>query len=175
MKIFKSIDRTLEKTFKSLSYVSGIVCAFMVLLSVANVITRIFGYPIFGTVEIISYSALLLGAFALALNEISEGNVTMTLLTDALKPKPKHGFEFVTSLISGLFYSAIAYRFIQEIFHTLKKSTFTSTVGIPWWLINTIMAIGFITGALALFLKAARAIYFLAFGKKIQETGGDRV
>ncbi len=161
------------KLFKYLTYASGIVGAFMMVLSVANVITRsFFNAPIFGTVEIISYSGLLLGAFALALNELADGNITMTLLTDNLKPKPKHGFELVTSLIAAVFYAAVTYRFVEEIFTTIEKATSTTTVHIPFWCVYTVMSVGFFAGTLALLLKAARSLAYLIWGEKYKELGG---
>lgn len=173
MKTIKVIDTVMCKMFKYLTSAAGIVGAFMMVLSVANVITRsFFNAPIFGTVEIISYSGLLLGAFALALNELSDGNITMTLLTDNLKPKPKNGFEFFTSLVAAMFYAAITYRYVEEIFTTVEKATTTTTVHIPFWCVNTVMAIGFFAGTFALILKTVRSLAYLIWGEKYKQLGG---
>lgn len=173
MKTIKSIDSVLCKVFRYLTYVSGIVGALMMILAVVNVISRtFFKAPIFGTVEIISYSALLLGAFALPLNELSDGNITMTLLTDNIKPKPRRVFELFTSLIAAVFYFAISFRYVEEVLTTIQKATRTTTVRIPFWCVNTVMAIGFFAGALALLLKAARAVAYIIWGDEYQKGGG---
>ena len=176
MKTGKLIDAALTRLFRGLSFISGIVGALMMVLAVANVIARsVFNRPIFGTVEIISYSALLLGAFALALNELSDGNITMTLLTDSLKPTPKHLFELVTSLLAAAFYAAITFRYAEEVLVTLDKATKTSTVGIPMWCVNAVMAVGFFAAMLALLLKALRCAAYLVYRGAQNQVGGDSV
>ena len=56
-------------------------------------------------------------------------------------------------------------------FLTLSKRTVTQTVGIPMWIINLIMAIGFAVAALALLLKCLRCtVFFVRTG----DDGGAR-
>lgn len=166
MNTLNKIDRGLCRVFRIMGYAAGIVGALMMILSVVNVIARqLFTAPVFGTVEIVSYAGLLLGAFALAYNEIGDGNITMTLLTDNMKPAPKNVCELLTSLLAAVFYGAISYRYFAEVFLTLSKRTVTQTVGIPMWIINLIMAIGFAVAALALLLKCLRcAVFFTRTG-----------
>lgn len=171
MRIIKRIDDNLCKIFKCLAYGAGVICGFMMILSVVNVITRtIFNAPIYGAVEIISYFALVLGAFALAWNEIGDGNITMTLLTDNMRPLPKNVCQFFTSILSALFYTAISYKYFEEISVTLAKGTATTTVGIPMWIVNTIMTLGFVVATLALLLKAFRCAVFM---KTYNKEGGN--
>ena len=172
MNTLNKIDRGLCRVFRIMGYSAGIVGALMMILSVVNVIARqLFTAPVFGTVEIVSYAGLLLGAFALAYNEIGDGNITMTLLTDNMKPAPKNVCELMTSLLAAVFYGAISYRYFAEVFLTLSKRTVTQTVGIPMWIINLIMAIGFAVAALALLLKCLRCtVFFVRTG----DDGGAR-
>ena len=172
MNTLNKIDRGLCRFFKLMGYAAGIVGALMMILSVINVIARqLFTAPIFGTVEIVSYAGLLLGAFALAYNESGDGNITMTLLTDSMKPAPKSICELLTSLLAAVFYGAIAYRYFAEVLTTMAKRTVTQTVGIPMWVINLIMAIGFAVATLALLLKCLRcAVFFAGAGSEDADT-----
>ncbi len=170
MKTYKAIDSLFCKVFKALVAIGGVVCAFMMVLSVVNVIARsVFKSPVFGTVELISYCGLLLGAFALAMNEEKDGNAVMTLATDAMKPRLRSGFGVVTNILATIFYGAIAFRYFKEVAITFAKATSTSTLHIPFWVINLIMAVGYLAATLALALKASRCVAYIAAG---EETGG---
>lgn len=148
--------------FKVLGYVAGVVCALIMVLSVANVITRnLLLAPIFGTVELVSYGGLLMGALALAYNEIGDGNITMTLFVDTMKPIPKNLCNLFMSFLAACFYGAITYRYFQEILVAYGKGTFTVTLEIPLFIINTFMFVGFFVATLALLLKAVRSLVFL--------------
>jgi len=171
LKVFKKIDGGLVRIFTIMGYCAGVVGGFMMLLATVNVILRqLFAAPIFGTVEIVSYCGLLLGAFAIAYNEIGDGNITMTLLTDKMPPVIKNIVEFCMSTLAAVFYGAICVRYFKEIFVSLEKATTTQTIMLPMWIINTIMCIGFFFGTLALALKAARAVAFLIAKAKGIET-----
>lgn len=170
MKTFIKIDKGLTKLFTLLGYGAGLIGAFMMLLSVANVVARqIFMAPLFGTVEIVSYCGLLLGAGALAYNELGDGNITMTLFTDMMKPVMKATVDLVGNLIAAVFYGAIAYRYWAEIFTTFRKATTTQVILLPLWIVNLVMCIGFAFATVALLLKAARGGAYLVWGEKLKE------
>ncbi len=149
------------------------MCFLMMALSVINVITRsAFQSPIFGAVELVSYFGLTLGAFSIAMNELTDGNVSMTLLVDVIKPKARKTVSAIVTILAAVFYIILAYRFFVETLVTYNKGTFTSTLSIPYYVINIIMAIGYVCGFLALLLKAARDITFVVADGK-EEKGGN--
>ncbi len=125
-----------------MGYFAGGVGALMMILSVANVIMRgIFGAPIYGTVELVGYGGLLMGAFAIAHNELTDGNIMMTLFTDKMRPMQQAYSLGVTSFICIIFYGAIAYRYWAEIFTSLANKGASATLGIPYYLVNIVMFI----------------------------------
>jgi TRAP-type C4-dicarboxylate transport system permease small subunit len=163
----KKTDVFLCGVFKNFGYAAGLIGALMMILSVINVIMRsMFTAPIYGTVEIVSYGGLLLGAFALAQNEIDDGNITMTLLTDSMKPVTKNVCGMLTSFLCAVFYGLIAYKYFDEITVSAEKASETTTLAIPFYIINVMMFLGFLAATVAFLLKYLRCIVFLV-GRKV--------
>lgn len=172
VKTFNKIDHIFVKISHVLVIIAGVMCFLMMVLSVLNVITRsMFDKPILGTVELVSYFGLTLGALALAMNELCDGNVTMTLFIDTLKPKAKKALDAVMTALAAVLYAVITYRYLLEVQITLKSGTHTSTLGIHYYVINAIMTIGFLFALLALLVKIGRDVAFIATGGK-EENGG---
>ena len=172
MKTFNKIDHTFEKIAHVLVIIAGVMCFLMMVLSVLNVITRsMFDKPILGTVELVGYFGMTLGAMALAMNELCDGNVTMTLFIDSLKPKTKKALDAIMTSIAAVLYAVITYRYILEVQITLKSGTHTSTLGLHYYVINAIMTVGFLFAFFALLVKIGRDVAFIAAGGE-EENGG---
>lgn len=163
MEKFKAIDAKLSKFFNGLAYAGGIITALMMALSALNVITRsIFNSPIYGTVEIMGYSALLVAALTLSQHELDDGNPTMTLVLDNLKPRANACFKGFSELISAGFFGCLTYKFCTDIFTAVRKMQYTAVVHIPMSIIYAILFFGFLCLTLATLLKLVRTIIFIA-------------
>lgn len=176
MKQIQSIDRTLSKIFRALAYAGGAVSCAMMLLSVANVIMRaIFRMPIYGTIEIVSYGALLTAAFAFPQNEMDDGNATMTLIVDAFKPRVKAVFLFIAQIFCCVFYGFVTYRYFTTISYAAVNHQMTATLEMPMSIFNACMFGGFLFLTLASLLKAVRHLCFVITGSQesSQETETD--
>jgi TRAP-type C4-dicarboxylate transport system permease small subunit len=172
LKTNNKFDAFLCRIFKAMGYFAGGVGALMMILSVANVIMRgIFGAPIYGTVELVGYGGLLMGAFAIAHNELTDGNIMMTLFTDKMRPMQQAYSLGVTSFICIIFYGAIAYRYWAEIFTSLANKGASATLGIPYYLVNIVMFIGFGMAALAFVVKFIRHVMFISASRKRKDPG----
>lgn len=162
MKTLQRIDQILSKIFQIMTYVGGVVICFIMILSVVNIITRsAFKAPIYGAIEVVSYGALLAGAFALAQNEMDDGNATMTLIVDKMKVRKKAVASVITNIICTIFYIFVSIRFYGEIGNSITSRQFTSILQISMSYFNAAMFVGFLLLAFATALKALRALCML--------------
>ena len=74
----------------------------MMLVTVAEMVLRMFGKPMAGTVETIGWLAALTTAFALGYTQIHRGHVSISLFTERLKPHVRDVVNMVVYLISFL-------------------------------------------------------------------------
>jgi len=162
MKTLQKLDSVLTKIFKIMTYAAGVLVCMVMVISVVNVITRAaFKAPIYGVIEIVSYGALLVGAFALAQNEMDDGNATMTLIVDKMRAKKRAFTSVITNIICTIFYAFISIRFFGEIQNAITTRQFTSILQISMSFFNAAMFVGFMLLAVATALKALRAFCML--------------
>jgi TRAP-type C4-dicarboxylate transport system permease small subunit len=133
--------------------------ALMALL-LANILCRgIFNAPIFGTFEGVSYLSMFVVIFALAFNENQDGNVTVTLVLEYLKPKARNILEIVGGIFSLAMSVFITYDSFLLVQAKYAKGDLTNNLLIPQWIFVVALTIGFFLLSVCLFLKIATRIY----------------
>ncbi len=157
MNVISAIDKKLSKVFRKITVVAGVVAFFMMCIAVLNVITRAaFKQPIYGVVEIMSYASLAVGALACAQNELDDGNAVMTLIIDSMSEKKRHRLLFISNILCAVFFGSIAFRFIQEVPKAYASGQTTVTILLPMYVINIVLAFGFVCVTLASLMKTFR-------------------
>ena len=143
-----------EKMWRITSIISGFILAGYMVLVVVNVLMRkLGGRPIFGIIELICYLSLVACCFALAQTEWKNGNVTMTLVRDYLKPKAQAVFAVV---VYAICFVAFIYVFVQCLLNAADKYRVggaTPDLYIPLYIITYLLAAGFIMLDICIFIK----------------------
>jgi len=104
-----------------LKRIGGAALVGMVVMTCFDVVTRYFGHPIFGAVEIVSFMATILLACAMPLTEVEKGHVGVDLFVRKLSPRAQAITDAVTGLISTLLFAVVSWRMFLYA-ATIRKS-----------------------------------------------------
>ncbi len=105
---------SLEKTLLFLSdklKMVGALCLFgMAILTGVDVIGRLFKYPIFGAIELVSFMGVLAVAMALPVTQITKGHIGVELLVDRLPRRGRLFVELCTETASLALFIIVCWR-----------------------------------------------------------------
>lgn len=107
MKRFNSI---LDRTSGMLRYLGAIALTLMMLLTVVDVIGRFFKHPIFGSVELVGFLAVIVAAAALPHTYKIDGHVGVEIVTRMLPKRISLWVSLFTSTLSLCLFSVIAWQ-----------------------------------------------------------------
>jgi TRAP-type C4-dicarboxylate transport system permease small subunit len=84
--------------------VAGIALTFIMLLTVSDVVLRLFGHPIVGTFELVGLGGAVVIGFGIPITSWNRGHIFVDFMINWCSPKIRDGFNVVTRLVSiGLF------------------------------------------------------------------------
>ena len=118
-----------EHLTKSLTFLAGLILIFMVLLTCANIVFRMFWVPVSGTYELMGFFGALLTAFALAYTQIKKGHISVDVLVNIFPQKTRwvlsainNGMCFIFFMLAGwqLSIKANTLRTTGEVTETLR-------------------------------------------------------
>jgi TRAP-type C4-dicarboxylate transport system permease small subunit len=93
-----------SRTNKPLTIVAGGALAFVILITVADVILRSFGSPIIGTYELVCFSGAVLISFSIPLTSWVKGHIQVDFLIMKFPQRTRKIFNIVTKCLGiGLF------------------------------------------------------------------------
>jgi TRAP-type C4-dicarboxylate transport system permease small subunit len=155
-----AINSVFQKFYKGLQYVSCFMLVALMALLIANILCRaVFRAPIFGTFEGVSYMSMFVVIFALSFNENQDGNVTVTLVLEYLRPKARNILEIIGALFSlalSVFITFDSFLLIQSKY---AKGDLTNNLLIPQWIFVVALTVGFFLLSVCLFLKIATKVF----------------
>ena len=107
MKLFwRLIDRILE-----IMKIVGAACLVgMTFLTCADVVGRIFGHPIFGSVEIVGFMATLAVIMALPYTHKVQGHIGVEIFVRLLSEKTQTIIEICTGILSLVLFAIVSWR-----------------------------------------------------------------
>jgi len=92
--------------------VAGLVLAFMMLVTLTDVIMRNMGRPIVGTLEIISFCGSVVVGFAIPYASWAKVHVFVDFLVEKLSPRNRKIMEVITRCMGIALFAFISYNFI---------------------------------------------------------------
>ncbi|MGD1968007.1 MAG: TRAP transporter small permease [Desulfobacterales bacterium] len=103
---WRFIDRILESM-----KIFGAACLVgMMLLTCADVVGRLFGHPVFGSVEIVGFMATLAVAMALPYTHKVEGHIGVEILVRLFSEKTQTKIEICTGILSLALFAIVTWR-----------------------------------------------------------------
>ena len=125
----KSIDRVSARLYG----VSAAAIVFIMLLTCADVVMRLFDRPIPGTYELVGYFGAVIVAFALAHTFVERGHIAVELLVDRLPARPRAFIEGTGYLLSAVLFGLLAWQSQVYAMDLIETGEVSLTLGIPTW------------------------------------------
>ena len=138
--------------------IAGAVLAFMIVLTLIDVILRNFGHPITGSMEIIQYGGSIVFGFSIPFATWIGAQVLVDLVTKKLSPKSRRRINAVTRGIGILMFLFIAYNFFMYALDVKRTGELTASFKIPYYPFCFAISLSFLFQSLTLFCDLIKTL-----------------
>jgi TRAP-type C4-dicarboxylate transport system permease small subunit len=115
----------------------------MMLLLVADVVTRLSGRPMQGMAELSVFVMMIVIYLGLARCEEHREHVSLELLRNALSGKKRRGLDRINALLAAVTVSIFTYAIVDNaIYSYLRNESLEGTVELPIWPTKFIIVVG---------------------------------
>jgi TRAP-type C4-dicarboxylate transport system permease small subunit len=122
----------------------GAICLIgMSVLTCMDVVGRFFKYPLFGTVELVSFMGVLAVALALPYTHESKGHVGVELFVRRLPVRTRAYFDVCTSLVSFALFALISWRMVIYAMNLRQSGEVSMNLKLPEYVIVFMVALCF--------------------------------
>ncbi len=122
------------------------------LVTCLEVISRGFGHPLFGAVDIIGFLAVMCLAFSMPYTHATQGHVGVDLLVQRMKPRSQAIIDSVSTLVGSALFIIVAWQMWLYAAELANKGEVSMTIMIPKSPFIYMVALSF--GCLALAMLA---------------------
>jgi len=133
-----------------LQTIAGLFLLAMMLLTVADVVGGMFGYPILGAEEITCLMAPVLLAFGLPLSHKKGAQIGVDLLYQVFPPRLKRIDDVIISLVGAVFFFIVAWQCSSYALELKKVGEVTATIQFPSFYLIFSIAFAFFVLALVI-------------------------
>jgi len=137
----KSFLSAISAVSKWLNMISAFVLAFMVLLTVSDVILRSLRSPILGTYEIVGLLGAIIISFSIPITSLNKGHIVVDFLILKLSSAKRMVFNIATRVIAIALFIVIGWNIILLGMDLKKAAEVTPTRHIPYY--PVLFGIGF--------------------------------
>lgn len=162
------LDRLNSILNRGLAMVAGFSLVAMVMVTVGEMVLRMFGRPMAGTVETIGWLAAVTTAFALGYTQVHQGHVSIDLLTTRLGSRSQVVVSMLVNLISAALFVIVTwnvFRYAGLLRETGSLSETMKVIVYPWVYLVSLGCAGLTLALLVDFLKSCRQIFSGGIGK----------
>ena len=159
------LDRMSTLLNKGLAFVAGFSLIAMMLVTVGEMVFRMFGKPMAGTVETIGWLAAVTTAFALGYAQIHQGHVSIDLFTSRLTPRLRTLINILVYLASTTLFAVVTWNIFRHAGVLKQSGSLSETMKVivyPWVYLVSLGCAGL---TLALFVDFAKSCASVLGGK----------
>ncbi len=135
----------------SFHVIAGLTLAFLMVMTLIDIIMRTAGRPIVGTMEIISFCGAVVIGFAIPYSSWMKVHIFVDLLTQKLSRKSQVTLQSLTKSIGLLFFLFVSYNFIRYGLTLMKTGEVSASFKIPYYPITFGLAVSCFLESLTLF------------------------
>lgn len=112
---------------------AGVVLFFMMLLTVADVILRIFGTAILGTYELVAVAGAIVVGFAVPKTTWDKGHVCVDFLVENRSAAVKNTVFFITRILGIILFALLSIYLFRKGIHLYKTNEVSLTLHLPYF------------------------------------------
>jgi TRAP-type C4-dicarboxylate transport system permease small subunit len=117
----------------ALSWIAGAALAFLMLLTVADVVLRLFGHPIVGTYELVAVSGAVAIGLALPATSWVRGHIYVDTFVERLPRVPRAVVAVATRLLVLGLFSLIGWNLFKYAMSLRRAGEVTPTLRVPFY------------------------------------------
>ena len=144
------ILKVLNKSSNLLKNISAISLASMMFLTFVDVVGRKFGHPIFGSVEIVGFLAIITIAAALPYTHKIDGHVGVEILVRLLPDKAQTTIKIFTQFLTLVLFGLATWQMYKYAQDTLHSGEVSMNLGFPVYLLMYVVSFGLLIFSLTL-------------------------
>lgn len=137
-----SFDRVLDHLFRGLAYISSMVLALLMLVTVVDVGLRWFAVPLFNSVELTEILLVVLVMLALPQCAASGGHVRVDVFDRALGRWGRFAGDLLTAAISVTILGFLCYRTGLKAMDSYRYGDATNMLRMPIWPLYVMVVVG---------------------------------
>ena len=155
------LDRISALLNKGLAFVAGCCLSAMMLVTVGEMVSRMFGNPMAGTVETIGWLAAVTTAFALGYTQIHQGHVSIDLFTNRLNPRLRAVINILVYLASTALFTVVTWNIFRHAGVLKQSGSLSETMKVivyPWVYLVSLGCAGLTFALLVDFAKSCVSV-----------------
>lgn len=155
-------DRFISILNRGLAIVAGISLVAMVLVTVGEMVFRMFGKPMAGTVETIGWLAAVTTAFALGYTQVHQGHVSIDLFTRRLGPMLQTMVSMLVYLASTVLFVIVTWNVFRHAGVLRETGSLSETMKVivyPWVYLVSLGCAGLTLALIVDFLKSCIQVF----------------
>ncbi|PKN64567.1 MAG: hypothetical protein CVU57_14215 [Deltaproteobacteria bacterium HGW-Deltaproteobacteria-15] len=156
--MMKSLTAAVLKGDKILYTTAGVVLAFMIILTLCDVILRNLGHPITGSMEIIQYGGSIVFGFSIPYATWMGAQVIVDLVTQKLGLINQKKIKAVTRSIGIIMFLFIAYNFFMYALDVKRTGELTASFKIPYYPFCFAISLSFLFQSLTIFCDLIKTL-----------------
>jgi TRAP-type C4-dicarboxylate transport system permease small subunit len=138
--------------------IAGVVLAFMIVLTLCDVILRNLGHPITGSMEMIQYGGSIVFGFSIPYATWIGAQVVVDLVTQKLGLKNRKRIKAFTRTIGIIMFLFIAYNFFMYALDVERTGELTASFKIPYYPFCFAISISFLFQSLTIFCDLIKTL-----------------
>jgi len=138
--------------------IAGAVLAFMIVLTLCDVILRNLGHPITGSMEIIQYGGSIVFGFSIPYATWMGAQVIVDLITQKLSPKNQKRVKAITRSVGIIIFLFIAYNFFIYALDVKRTGELTASFKIPYYPFCFAISLSFLFQSLTVFCDLIKTV-----------------
>ena len=161
----EAINRLIYKLVDWVKNLGGVALVGMMTITTLDVITRYFGHPIFGAVELVSFMATILLACAMPMTHVENGHVGVDLVVRLLSKRSQALIDTITGFLSLTLFALICWQSVLYAQSMKKTGEVSMSLEFPNYIFVYVVAVAFGVLSLAVIPQIYNNLRKL-FGKK---------
>jgi len=142
---------------RGLAFMAGFFLIAMMLVTVGEMVFRMFGHPMAGTVEMIGWLAAVITAFALGYTQIYQGHVSINLFVQRLSPRLHALVCILVDLTSTLLFAIVSWHVFRHAGVLQQSGSLSETMKVivyPWVYMVSVGCAGLTLALFVNFIKS---------------------
>jgi len=152
------LERLIIVLNRWLNWIAGGVLVAMMLLACSNMISRIPGYPIKGTYELVGFSAAIVVAFALGYTQLQKGHTRVDIVVSRLPLRAQVILDIIMHFFSLVLFVLLSWRVAVFADSYWKAGEVSETLNIIYYPFTYAVALGCAFISLVLLLDFLRTL-----------------